>query len=151
MSVFAVCEKPIEMQTVVDAVAHAGAGAVDVFVGCVRDENAGRAVTRLEYEAYATMAVHEMERIAAEIVAREPAVRLAALHRVGSLAVGEMAVVCAASAPHRDAAFHACRVLIDEIKARVPIWKREHGPSGPYWVGWQDARCDAEGHEARHG
>ena len=63
------------------------------------------------------------------------------LHRVGELSVGDAAVACAASAPHREEAFRACRLLIDRIKSRVPIWKREHGPDGPYWVGWEDARC----------
>ena len=77
-------------------------------------------------------------------------VRVFATHRVGSLAVGDVAVVCAASAPHRGEAFRACRELIDRVKARLPIWKREHGPDGPYWVGWEDARCspkDDHGHE----
>jgi len=73
-------------------------------------------------------------------------VRLAAFHRVGSLGVGEVAVVCAASAPHRDEAFRACRLMIDRLKERVPIWKREHGPDGPHWVGWQDARCAPDHH-----
>jgi molybdopterin synthase catalytic subunit len=76
-------------------------------------------------------------------------VRLAALHRIGSLAVGDLAVICAAGAPHRGEAFKACRALIDRIKQRVPIWKREHGPDGPYWVGWEDARC-GDGHDHSH-
>jgi molybdopterin synthase catalytic subunit len=122
-------------------VAHEGAGAVAVFLGTVRAESEGRPVTRLEYEAYPSMACVEMERIRAEIEAEIGGVRLAALHRVGSLAVGEVAVVCAASAPHRSEAFLACRLMIDRLKERVPIWKREHGPDGPYWVGWEDARC----------
>lgn len=132
-------------------VGHAGAGGIDVFIGVVRDANDGRAVTKLEYEAYATMAVAEMRRIADEIAREVDGVRLAVLHRVGALAVGDVAVVCAASAPHRGEAFAACRLLIDRIKARVPIWKREHGPDGAYWVGWQDARCgDEHGHAHAH-
>jgi molybdopterin synthase catalytic subunit len=95
------------------------------------------------------MATKEMAAIAAEIAGEIPGVRLAVLHRVGELRVGDLAVVCAASAPHRGQAFVACRALIDRIKERVPIWKREHGPDGPYWVGWQDARC-APGHEHSH-
>ena len=126
---------------VIALVSHAGAGAIDVFVGTVRDVNDGRAVTQLEYEAYASMARAEMLRICVAIEAEIAGVRVAAIHRVGALAVGDVAVVCAASAPHRDEAFRACRLLIDRIKERVPIWKREHGPDGPYWVGWQDARC----------
>jgi molybdopterin synthase catalytic subunit len=63
------------------------------------------------------------------------------IHRVGTLVVGDIAVVCAASAPHRGEAFEACRALIEGIKSRVPIWKREWGPDGAAWVGWVDARC----------
>jgi molybdopterin synthase catalytic subunit len=145
--VFEVWERALEVAPVLGAVSHAGAGAVDVFLGVVRDTNEGRAITRLDYEAYATMAVKEMERVANEIATEMPGVKLAAVHRVGELSVGELAVVCAASAAHRTEAFTACRKLIDGIKARVPIWKREWGPDGPYWIGWQDARCDADGHE----
>jgi molybdopterin synthase catalytic subunit len=147
---FEVWDKPLALPAVLEAVSHAGAGAVDVFVGVVRDHNEGRTVTLLEYEAYGTMAVKEMERIGAEIAAAMPGVKLAALHRVGALHVGEWAVVCVASAPHRREAFVACRKLIDEIKAHVPVWKREHGPDGPYWVGWEDARCDEAGHRHDH-
>ena len=109
--------------------------------------NDGRAVTRLEYDAYASMAVAEIARIADEIEQEHEGVRVAAYHRIGSLEVGEIAVVCAASAPHRGEAFAACRAAIDRIKERVPIWKREHGPDGAYWVGWEDARCGAHGHD----
>jgi molybdopterin synthase catalytic subunit len=136
---------PIDPATAIAAVARAGAGGIDVFLGAVRDANEGRAVTLLEYEAYAPMAVAEMERIVSEIEATFDGVTCAVVHRVGSLHVGDLAVVCAASAPHRGEAFAACRKLIDEIKHRVPIWKREHGPAGAYWVGWVDARC-GDGH-----
>lgn len=128
------------------AVAHTGAGATVTFIGTVRDLNDGRPVTLLEYEAYTTMARAEMARICTEVEATWPGTRSAAFHRIGALAVGDIAVVCAVSAPHRSEAFHACRKVIDEIKHRVPIWKREHGPDGPYWVGWEDARCGVEGH-----
>lgn len=134
-------ESPLSADEVRALVEHPSAGAVDLFLGIVRDENEGRPVTLLEYEAYAPMAIAEMERIAREIEARMPDVRLAAQHRVGALRVGDVAVICAASAPHREEAFAACRALIDEIKHRVPIWKREHGPDGAYWIGWADARC----------
>jgi len=133
----------IDIGSVVARVARPGAGGIDVFVGCVRDENDGHAVVLLEYEAYVPMALAEMNRIGDEIERTAPdgSLRVAAAHRVGALRVGDLAVVCAASAPHRAEAFAACRALIDEIKHRVPIWKREHGPEGAYWVGWQDARC----------
>jgi molybdopterin synthase catalytic subunit len=146
--------EPLSLERVVSAVEHPGAGAVATFVGTVRNTNAGHAVTLLEYEAYASLACAEMGRILAEIAREIPGVRVAVHHRVGALEVGEAAVVCAASAPHRDEAFVACRLVIDRVKARVPIWKREHGPDGPYWVGWEDARCEpghAHGHEHAHG
>lgn len=141
--------EPLGLDDVIAAVSHAGAGAVATFLGVVRDENEGRPVTLLEYEAYGTMAEAELARILEEIAAEMPGVRVAATHRIGALRVGDVAVACAASAPHRGEAFHACRALIDRIKARLPIWKREHGPDGPYWVGWEDARCGHEGH-AKH-
>ena len=92
-----------------------------------------------------------LERIAREVEAEIPGVRLAAAHRVGALSVGDAAVICAASAEHRGEAFRACRRLIDAIKARVPVWKREWGPDGPYWVGWEDARCHDAGDHGAHG
>ena len=150
MSVFEIRESELSAAEVVAAVTRPEAGGIALFVGTVRSENAGLPVTRLEYQAYAAMAAKEMARIGAEIALEIADVRLAVLHRVGSLFVGDIAVVCAASTPHRAEAFQACRLLIDRIKARVPIWKREHGPSGPYWVGWEDARCEP-GAERGHG
>jgi molybdopterin synthase catalytic subunit len=139
-------EAPLSIDEAVAHVQHAGAGAVCLFLGMVRDHNDGRAVVKLEYEAYPAMALAEMKRIAEELAAETPGVRLAVLHRTGALVVGDVAVVCAASAPHRGEAYAACRALIDRVKARVPIWKREHGPDGAYWVGWEDARCGDELH-----
>jgi molybdopterin synthase catalytic subunit len=142
--------EPLSVDEVTAHVRHAGAGAVCVFLGTVRDRNEGRPVVKLEYEAYASMAVAEMRRIADEVARELPGVCLAVVHRTGALSVGDIAVVCAASAPHRGEAYAACRALIDRVKARVPIWKREHGPEGAYWVGWQDARCDEAAHDHRH-
>jgi molybdopterin synthase catalytic subunit len=122
-------------------VRHPGAGGIALFMGTVRDNNDGRAVRLLEYEAYREMALAEMERIVGDVEAAIPDARCAVAHRTGALQVGEVAVICAAAAPHRREAFAACRRLIDDVKARVPIWKREHGAEGPYWVGWEDARC----------
>ena len=149
MSLMRVLEAPLLVADAVAAVSAPDVGGVDLFLGLVREHNDGRAVTRLEYHAYVSMAEKQMQRIASEIAAEIPGVRLAALHRVGSLGVGELAVVCAAGAVHRAEAFRACRALIDRIKHRVPIWKREHGPDGPYWVGWEDARC-GDGHHGAH-
>jgi molybdopterin synthase catalytic subunit len=140
----------LSLDEVIAEVSHPGAGGVATFLGVVRDFNDGRAVTLLEYEAYGAMAEAEIARIHAELTAEMPGVRVAATHRVGPLRVGDAAVVCAASAPHRGEAFAACRELIDRIKARLPIWKREHGPDGPYWVGWEDARCGHDDAPAGH-
>jgi molybdopterin synthase catalytic subunit len=140
MSLTGIRSEALDMREVVDAVVHPGAGAVATFAGVVRDHAGGKPVSLLEYHAYESMAAAELATIARDIEAEIEGVRVACLHRIGELEVGELAVICAASAPHRDAAFRACRELIDRVKARVPIWKREHGPDGPHWVGWQDAR-----------
>lgn len=145
---FEVREGELSVDEALDAVLGDDAGGVVTFIGTVRDHNEGRRVTLLEYQAYASMAERQMRKIAEGIQAEVPGVRLAALHRVGALGVGDRAVVCVAASAHRGEAFRACRLLIDRIKADVPIWKREHGPDGPYWVGWQDARC--HGHEHAH-
>ncbi len=139
-----ISHEPLSVQRVVDAVMRPSAGGIDVFVGVVREENDGKAVVALEYMAYESMAVREMRSIVDEIEREILGVTLAVEHRVGRLAVGDLAIVCAASAPHRGEAFTACRALIDRIKHRVPIWKREHGPEGAYWVGWVDARCSGK-------
>ena len=136
---------PLSVDEVRKAVERPEAGAVAVFVGTVRNTNDGHAVRELEYSSYESMAKKELLQIVEELEREMDGVRLAVTHRVGRLALGEAAVVCAASAPHRDAAFVACRALIDRTKQRVPIWKREHGPDGPHWVGWQDVRPASAG------
>lgn len=146
----AIVAAPLSVDAVMARVQHPGAGAVALFLGTVRDHNEGRDVSALEYSAYDTMAVAEMARIVEEIEAELPVVRLAVHHRVGMLEVGDAAVVCAASSPHRGEAFRAGRLLIDRIKERVPIWKRELGPEGHVWVGWEDARCSPDHHEGAH-
>jgi len=124
---------PLSVAETIEAVAHSEAGAQCLFVGVVRATNNGHTVITLEYQAYATMAEAEMARIVMDLETGSPGVRLAVHHRVGTLAVGDTAVVCAASAAHRDEAFRACRSLIDAIKARVPIWKRETWSGGTDW------------------
>lgn len=143
-------ESELSLAPLLAEISHAGAGAVDVFYGIVRNHSDGVQVTRLDYSAYDAMALAEMRAITVELEAKFNGVRLAVAHRKGTLQVGDVAVICAASAPHRAEAFEACRALIDTIKERVPIWKREYGPDGPYWVGWRDARCAAEGHAGAH-
>ena len=142
---------PLSLDEVVRNVSRPGAGGIAVFVGVVRDESDGHRVTRLDYSAYAGMAKREMQKIVDELEREIEGARVSAIHRVGQLGVGDAAIVCAASAPHRGEAFRACRELIDRIKARVPVWKREWGPDGAAWVGWVDARCSPESHDHRHG
>jgi molybdopterin synthase catalytic subunit len=143
-SLVALRSSTLSIDDAIAAVSHSGAGAVSIFLGIVRDRNDGKPVVGLEYEAYEPMALAEMRRIAAEVVAASPAVRVAAIHRTGRLSVGDTAVVCAASAPHRGEAARACMALIDAVKARVPIWKREHGPDGAaHWLGWDEVSPDA--------
>ncbi len=136
-------QTPLDTSQVIADVTHAAVGGIDVFVGVVRDHADGRAVEGLEYSAYGPMAERELAAIAREVEARYEGVRVAARHRIGALRVGDLAVVCAASAPHRAEAFAACRELIEEIKLRVPVWKRETGPDGSAWVGWVDVRGPA--------
>lgn len=133
MSLFAVRESPLDLSEALEAVRADDLGGVAVFLGTVRDHNDGQQVTLLEYEAYQSMAESQMRRIGDEIKDQMGKVRLSALHRVGPLRIGDIAVICVAAAAHRDEAFRACRLLIDRIKEDVPIWKREHGPEGPYW------------------
>ena len=111
-----------------------GAGGFVSFEGWVRNQNEGQEVTRLEYEAFEALAVKEGDRIVAEALRKFPIKRALCIHRVGSLALGEMAVWVAVSAVHRGEAFDACRYIIDEVKHRVPIWKKEHYRSGD--SGW---------------
>lgn len=130
-----VCEEPIEASRLVGRVAHPSAGAIALFLGTVRDHSPGRAgVTHLEYEAYREEVVPKIAEIVAEARERWPVLRAAAVHRVGSLEVGETAVGVAVSSAHRAAAFAAARHLIDELKRRAPIWKKEHWADGAEWV-----------------
>ena len=130
--------EPIELQEVIDAVLGAdstGQGALTTFCGIVRDNNLGKQVTRLEYQAYPKMVLNVLARIIEDIERELPGARVAIVHREGVLQVGDVAVVIAAAAPHRDAAFQACRDAIERLKADVPIWKKEVSPDGEEWLG----------------
>jgi molybdopterin synthase catalytic subunit len=109
-------------------------GAVSLFVGVVRNENRGRAVVRLEYEAYEEMALPLMEEIAAEAGRLFPVTDVRLVHRLGRIEVGEASVAVAVSSPHRAEAFAACRFAIDTLKAQVPIWKKELYADGSEWL-----------------
>jgi len=132
---FHVVDAPLQLQQVVDAVAGEAFGGLVTFTGSVRNATRGREVVRLEYEAYAPMAVAMFERIAGEVDASWPGVRLAITHRVGVLRPGELAVVMAAAAPHRAEAFAVCAFALERLKADAPIWKREVYADGAEWVG----------------
>jgi len=128
-------EEPLSVDEVVDAVRDPAAGGLVVFVGTVRDNDSDRAVDRLDYEAH-PQAEDKLREVAEAVAARHPAVAIAATHRVGSLAIGDIAVVVGASCPHRAEAFAAARELIDELKATVPIWKHQLFSDGEEeWVG----------------
>jgi molybdopterin synthase catalytic subunit len=109
-------------------------GALCLFVGVVRNENAGRPVRHLEYEAYEEMAVPLMQQIAADVRRQWPVTEVRLVHRLGRLEIGEASVAVAVASPHRGEAFAACRYAIDTLKARVPIWKKEYYGDGSAWL-----------------
>jgi molybdopterin synthase catalytic subunit len=120
----------IDVPAIIAEVASEAHGATSLFLGTVRDVNDGRAVTGMEYTAYDAMASREMAKIAAEAVERFGDIALVIEHRVGALALGDVSVAIAASHRHRRAALDATRFAIEELKKRVPVWKREHYTDG---------------------
>ncbi|MCX5743255.1 MAG: molybdopterin converting factor subunit 1 [Proteobacteria bacterium] len=131
----ALLAEPLSLDRCIAAVSGPGMGGIVTFVGMVRRHSRGVVVDHLEYEAYGSMAMREMRRLVTEIEAEVPGTRLAVEHRRGHLAIGDLAVAIAAAAPHRAEAFTACRAMIDRLKDRVPIWKKEVGEDGAEWVG----------------
>ncbi|HTI61538.1 molybdenum cofactor biosynthesis protein MoaE [Mucilaginibacter sp.] len=129
-----ISHKPLNMQSCIDWVMSPQSGGIDVFIGTVRNATKGKAVVRLDFEAYEPMALKEMEKIAAQAFEKWPVQKLLIHHRVGTLAVGEIPVIIAVSCAHRDAAFEACRFVIDTLKQTVPIWKKEVFEDGEVWV-----------------
>ncbi len=144
---FRITSEPLDAAAAAATVETAQCGAVTVFVGLVRDHNAGRKVMRLEYECYEPLAIKSFERIASEAEAQWPDARLAIVHRVGSLGIGEASVAIAAASPHRAEAFAACRYAIERVKQIAPIWKREHFEGGEVWV--EGATADPDNEDAR--
>jgi molybdopterin converting factor subunit 1 len=126
--------EPLDPDAVGALVKGPDCGGFVSFEGAVRDSSRGRSIRHLEYEAYPAMAERELDAICGEAEERWPGSRVAIAHRVGRLEIGELAVVVAAAAPHRDAAFAACRYAIDVLKERAPIWKKEIATDGEYWV-----------------
>jgi molybdopterin synthase catalytic subunit len=127
-------QKAIDADSLVRHVRSASDGAIVTFDGCVRNESHGRRTLYLDYEAYESMALAKMHEIAAEVHAKFPIDRVAIAHRLGRLEIGETSVFIAVSAPHRAAAFEACRFAIDTLKRSVPIWKKEYFEDGAVWA-----------------
>ena len=134
----AVSERPIDARALLDEVARSRNGATVLFTGSVRDHNDGRDVNGIDYDAYLDMANEELQRIVAEAVERWGTSDIVAVHRTGHVVTGELSVAVAAAHPRRQGAFDAARWVIEEIKERLPIWKREHYADGERR--WQDAR-----------
>jgi molybdopterin synthase catalytic subunit len=137
---FRVTDKPINLQELVDCVTDPEAGAVVTFIGTTRNNNEGRKVIALDYQAYPEMAEKELTRLGEEARTKWQICRMAIVHRVGPVQIKEPSVVIAVSAAHREAAFAACRFAIEEIKKTVPIWKKEVYEGGEIWIGTQSGQ-----------
>lgn len=125
---------PIDYAKLTESVRSPRAGAVCLFLGTVREVTGERHTTKLDYECYPEMAKQVLAAIENEVRQKWPIIEMAMIHRTGSVTVGETSVAVAVSSPHRADAFAAGQYAIDELKARVPIWKKEHGPDGTFWV-----------------
>jgi MoaE-MoaD fusion protein len=132
---FLLSDEPLSLERVVDEVRSDAAGAIATFTGTTRIESRGRTVTHLEYEAYEGMAENVMTEIAQALRDRHELCEIAIHHRVGRVGIGDTSVVIAVSAPHRQAALAACKEAIDELKQRVPLWKKEVYAGGEEWIG----------------
>lgn len=133
-------DEPIDANALVQRVMRRSDGAYVLFEGVVRNHHEGKAVESIFYDAYRPMAEKEIEKIVSDVEQQFPEVAVALLHRLGHLVVGDASIAIVAASPHRAESFAACRMLIDRIKETVPIWKKERGPDGEEWVGWQ-GRC----------
>lgn len=127
-------QEPVLPERLIEKVRCPQAGAVELFLGIVRDHNKGRRVLFMEYEAFGPMAVREIKRIREEALGRFDIHRVAVSHRTGRLEIGEIAVCIAVSSSHRADAREACRFIIDSLKETVPIWKKEHFENGAAWL-----------------
>lgn len=134
---FRVTNDPIDLAELIRYVSDPEAGAIVPFIGTTRNNNEGRKVIALDYEAYPEMAEKELARIGAEAAQRWPIRRMAIVHRLGPVQIGEASVIIVASSAHRDAAFAATRYAIEGIKKTVPIWKKEVYEGGEVWIGTQ--------------
>ncbi len=133
-------DDPIDPQSLVARVMRPSDGAYVLFEGVVRNHHEGHAVESIFYDAYRPMAEKEMDVIVREVGQQFPDTAIAVVHRLGELKVGDSSIAIVCASPHRAEAFTACRLIIDRIKETVPIWKKERGPGGEEWVGWQ-SKC----------
>ena len=147
---FQLIRDPIDHAALVAHVRGPGDGAVVTFDGCVRNQSHGRRTLYLDYEAYESMAVTKICEIAATIHERFAIDRVAIAHRLGRLEIGETSVFIAVSAPHRPAAFDACRYAIDTLKRTVPIWKKEYFEDGAVWADGEPFPPEIVGDEGSH-
>lgn len=131
---FAITSQSINIQEVINAAASENAGAIDVFIGTVRNNSFAKNVIQLEYEAYDGMAIKKMEELVNEAKTMFPIEKAAIVHRKGVLQIGEVAVAIAVATPHRAESFAACQWIIDNLKKVVPIWKKEYYADGAIWV-----------------
>lgn len=129
-----ISSSPLSVADCAAWVAAPECGGIDMFIGTVRNATKGKAVVRLEFEAYEPMALSEMQKIADAAMEKWPVHQILIHHRVGTLEVGEIPVIIAVASPHRDAAFEACKYIIDTLKQTVPIWKKEVFEDGEQWV-----------------
>ncbi len=127
-------DQPLSLDQCYQFIQDPACGGLTLFVGAVRNHNQGQEIEALEFSSYAPMAEKEMSRIAANILLETDAQKLYVAHRVGPLKIGDVAVIIGAAAAHRDAAFKACRLMIDRLKETVPIWKKEISTDGSYWI-----------------
>ncbi len=132
---FRITEDSLSLEGLVSALSTRTCGAVAAFIGVVREFSRGKQVLYLEYEAYPEMAVAKMRQIGDEIRDKWEIGEIGIHHRVGRLGIGEVSVVIAVSAPHRQQALEACAYAIERLKQIVPIWKKEVSPDGSYWIG----------------
>lgn len=136
---FRISDSPIDIKSVREAITDESCGACVQFEGWIRNVNEGRGVQRLEYEVYEPLAMREGQRIIEEAARRFGLTRAVCVHRSGLLELGDCAVIVVVTAPHRDEAFNGCRNIIDEVKVRLPIWKKEHYSDGELeWVNCQN-------------
>ncbi|HEY7556070.1 MAG TPA: molybdenum cofactor biosynthesis protein MoaE [Candidatus Binatia bacterium] len=137
---FRVTEQPLNLQELVDFVTDPSAGAIATFIGTTRNNNEGRKVMALDYDAYPEMAEKELKRIGADASKKWQICRMAIVHRIGPVQITQASVMIAVSSAHREAAFAACRFAIEEIKKTVPIWKKELYEGGELWIGTQSGQ-----------